>query len=57
MPESRETDRDSVQQELFQAIEKKLRGNCTASDVLRLAEAWAWLVSPDQPHGSPPASR
>jgi hypothetical protein len=53
----RDTDRDSVQNDLFEAIEKKLRGNCTSNDVLRLAEAWAWLVSPDQPHGSPGTAR
>jgi hypothetical protein len=47
-------DRDSLQDQLFEAIEKKLGGNCTANEVLKLAEAWAWLVSPDQPHGTPP---
>ena len=56
MPET-EIDRDSVQDALFQAIAKKLSGNCTSTDVLRLAEAWAWLVSPDQPHGSPGTAR
>jgi hypothetical protein len=51
------SDRDSVQDQLFEAIAKKLGGSCTSNDVLRLAEAWAWLVSPDQAHGSSPATR
>jgi hypothetical protein len=51
------SDRGSVQDKLFEAIEKKLSGTCTTNDVLRLSEAWAWLVSPDQPHGTPPPTR
>jgi hypothetical protein len=50
-------DRDSVQDQLFEAIAKKLEGNCTANEVLKLTEAWAWLASPNQPHGAPPTAR
>jgi hypothetical protein len=48
------------QDQLLDAISERLlehiRQGSTSDTILKLAEAWAWIHSPDQPHGSPIAS-
>jgi hypothetical protein len=46
--------RESVHQALLHRIEYQLSQPCDTADVLRLAEAWAWIISPNQPHGAAP---
>jgi hypothetical protein len=36
---------------LFAAIRERTHG-ATSAQLVSLAEAWAWLTSPAQPHGS-----
>lgn len=36
---------------LFSAIKDRAEG-ATSAQLLNLAESWAWLTSPAQPHGS-----
>ena len=40
---------------LFQAIKERSQG-ATSAQLANLAEAWAWLTSPAQPHGSQAAA-
>lgn len=35
---------------LFEAIKQRAEG-ATSAQLVNLAEAWAWLTSPAQPHG------
>lgn len=42
--------RDEAKQVLLEGI-KEAGADATASDLLRLAEAWAWLISPNNSHG------
>lgn len=35
---------------LFEAIKERAAG-ATSAQLVNLAEAWAWLTSPAQPHG------
>ena len=52
-------DYDSVTAKLWAELDKQLQGPNSTEDVLRLAEAYAWLVNPHQPHGGtapPPAT-
>jgi hypothetical protein len=43
------------QAELLSAIGdrilEQLKQGATSDTILKLAEAWAWVASPDQPHG------
>ena len=41
---------------LFEAIRQRAEG-ATSAQLLNLAEAWAWLTSPAQPHGSSSAPK
>ena len=44
------------QEELKTAISDRIIANldqgATSDTILKLAEAWAWVAAPDQPHGS-----
>ena len=40
---------------LFEAIRERTQG-ATSAQLVNLAEAWAWLTSPAQPHGASPPS-
>lgn len=46
----------ATQNELLEAISDRLLQHLsqgsTSDSVLKLAEAWAWVHSPDQPHGA-----
>jgi len=42
---------DDVRQALLDAIAKKLQAGQTPSGILALAEAYAWVVVPNQGHG------
>ena len=41
---------------LFEAIKERAPG-ATSAQLVNLAEAWAWLTSPAQPHGGSGATR
>jgi hypothetical protein len=41
---------------LFEAIRERTTG-ATSAQLVNLAEAWAWLTSPAQPHGGTAASK
>jgi hypothetical protein len=41
---------------LFEAIRERTNG-ATSAQLVNLAEAWAWLTSPAQPHGSSSATK
>jgi squalene cyclase len=41
---------------LFEAIRLRAEG-ATSAQLVNLAEAWAWLTSPAQPHGSSAAPK
>lgn len=49
----------ATQSELLEAISDRLLEHLaqgsTSDSILKLAEAWAWVHSPDQAHGSPAA--
>ena len=49
MPVSRELLNEAKEAVLSQIMDTNLR----PGDVLNLAEAYAWLTSPSQPHGEP----
>jgi len=50
----------ATQNELLESISDRLLQHLsqgsTSDSVLKLAEAWAWIHSPDQPHGTVAAS-
>lgn len=48
---------DDVRQALLDEIERKLKEDQTALGLLLLAEAYAWVLHPDQAHGAPVSSR
>jgi hypothetical protein len=48
-------DKQTTQAKLYAAIEQQLEAPSSSTDVLRLAEAWAWLIQPQQSHGGAPA--
>jgi len=41
---------------LFETIKARAEG-ATSAQLVNLAEAWAWLTSPAQPHGSSPSPK
>jgi hypothetical protein len=45
------------QEQLLEAIGERLLEHlsqgATSDTILKLSEAWAWVHSPDQPHGGP----
>ncbi len=41
---------------LFEAIKQRAEG-ATSAQLVNLAEAWAWLTSPAQPHGGSTAPK
>jgi len=50
----------ATDEELLAAISDRMIGQieqgATSDTILKLAEAWAWIRSPDQPHGGSSAS-
>ena len=46
----------ATQMELLEAISDRMMEHITqgstSDSILKLAEAWAWIHSPDQPHGA-----
>ena len=48
------------QQEILDAIAERISyqisQSATSDTILKLAEAWAWVHSPDQPHGASPTT-
>lgn len=46
----------ATQNELLEAVSDRLLQHLsqgsTSDSILKLAEAWAWIHSPDQPHGA-----
>lgn len=51
------TSPDDVRQALLDEIERRLKEDQTALGLLLLAEAYAWVLHPDQAHGAPVSSR
>lgn len=49
------TTADDVQSALLARI-SELAPRATIDSLLKLAEAYAWAVAPNQPHGAPPAA-
>ena len=45
------TPAEETRDALLAAIEKQVAGAPNATTLLRLAEAYAWTVAPDQSHG------
>jgi hypothetical protein len=50
MPEDLRPDIEGARRALLEAIERTAREG-SSNVVLRLAEAYAWVTAPDQPHG------
>jgi hypothetical protein len=48
---------DDVRQALLDEIAKRVKEDQTALGLLLLAEAYAWVLHPDQAHGAPVSSR
>ena len=48
---------DDVKQALLDEIARELKEDQTPLGVLLLAEAYAWVLHPDQAHGAPVSSR
>jgi hypothetical protein len=44
-------DTDNVQAKLLEKIEQALSKSQSAAGLLQLAEAFAWIAAPAQPHG------
>jgi hypothetical protein len=46
----------ATQEELLEAVAQRLiqhiEQGATSDTILKLAEAWAWISAPNQPHGS-----
>jgi hypothetical protein len=51
------TSADEVRQALLDEIAKRVKEDQTALGLLLLAEAYAWVLHPDQAHGAPVSSR
>jgi hypothetical protein len=43
--------KDEAQQAIYDAIKEASIGQSDASSLRDLAEAWAWVTNPSQPHG------
>lgn len=43
--------KDDAQEALFTAIMEAATGQSDAASLRDLAESWAWLMNPSQPHG------
>jgi hypothetical protein len=43
--------KDEAQQAIYDAIKEASIGESDASSLRDLAEAWAWVTNPSQPHG------
>ena len=48
---------DDVRQALLDEVAKRVKEDQTALGLLLLAEAYAWILHPDQAHGAPVSSR
>lgn len=44
-------DKDELLDAVGRRLLEQLEQRATSDTILKLAEAWAWLASPDQPHG------
>ena len=43
--------KDELADAIAERIDRALKEGATSDTILKLAEAWAWVSAPDQPHG------
>ena len=51
LPRESDPARDAFKQVMIEKLTELARGTNSASTALKLAEAYAWVVAPHQPHG------